>query len=179
MKQRNAIILSVVLSVVAVFVVVPLAIGTASDLGAWVSMMERTKYLDENFKNPVIGSDGKAREGSDPCAMSPDPAGCDARMAEAAQRNAVIQAKNLETYLSIPQHEDPTVTPRWNYWYEEQKQLLETYIEENDCDYILRNIESVKDYWEKLGPTAHSEGDNKLILDAIQQYEQAAEKHCQ
>ena len=47
MRQRNAIILAVVLSVVAVFVVVPFAIGTATDLGAWFSMMEEKKQIEE------------------------------------------------------------------------------------------------------------------------------------
>jgi len=179
MRQRNAIILAVVLSVVAVFVVVPLGIGAATDLGSWFSMMEQTKYLEENFENPVIGTDGKARESSDPCAMSPDPARCEANFAAAAQRNAEIEAKNMEVYLSIPQHEDPTVTPRWNYWYQEQTQLLEKYIAENDCDTIIKNIEAVSDFWENHAPASLSEGDKKLILDDIKQYEQAKGKYCQ
>jgi len=178
MRQRNAIILAVVLSVVAVFVVVPLAMGAATNFGAWLSIMEQTKYIDENFENPIVRSDGVVMERSDPCAFSQDLAKCREMHEMAKQRNQKIDAKNMESYLSVPQHEDPTVSPRWNYWYLESMQLLEKSIAENDCDFILLNVKTVADYWEVTGPTNHSEGDNKLILDSMEQYEQAGEKYC-
>jgi len=69
--------------------------------------------------------------------------------------NAEIMAENKKIFLSIPQHEDTTITPRQNYWLVERQGQLQEHIQDNNCEEIQKFITSMENHLKKSTSIDH------------------------
>ena len=170
--------LGLVVAGVVIFYVIP---GTVEQ----IAFSEQKKTFDksaEGIANPMVGADGKAISRSDPCAFQTTSQGltdCKSRQTTANYKNAQIQAKNQERYMSIPQHENPLVTPADNYRIYSAETHAEKYLSQIECERLQKQVD-----WEI--PDDYKDNESFMIIMVevkqiynsalIQCYDKIAEK---